>query len=65
MDPHLININGHIIIMDSLLCPWGKKALPNVSLNSTRLIQTLPMVPLVSVLTGFLLCYMYHYSPPP
>ena len=43
---------GHLIITDSLLCPWGKKAL-TFSLNSTRLIRTLSMAPSVSVLTGF------------
>ena len=30
---------GHLIITDSLLCPWGNKA-PTFSLNSTRLIRT-------------------------
>ena len=30
---------GHLIITDSLLCPWGKKAL-KFSLNSTRFIRT-------------------------
>ena len=30
---------GHLIITDSLLCPWGKKAL-TFSLKSTRLIRT-------------------------
>ena len=30
---------GHLIITDSLLCPWGKKALI-FSLNSTHLIPT-------------------------
>ena len=33
------------VITDSLLCPWGKKAL-TFSLNSTRLIRTLSMAPL-------------------
>ena len=42
----------HLIITDSLLCPWGKKAL-TFSQNSTRLIWTLSMAPSVSVLTGF------------
>ena len=42
----------HIIITDSLLCPWGKKAL-TFSLNSTRLTRTLSMSPSVSVLTRF------------
>ena len=35
--------------LDSLLCPYGKKAL-TFSLNSIRLIQTLSMAPSVSVL---------------
>ena len=42
----------HLIITDSLLCPWGKKA-PTFSLNSTRLTRTLSMSPSVSVLTRF------------
>ena len=33
------NLCGYLIITDSLLCPWGKKAL-TFSLNSTRLIRT-------------------------
>lgn len=55
---------GHIIIIDSLFCPWGKKALavlrgrgvcmqakkaPTFSLNSTRLIRTLSMLPPLSM----------------
>ena len=40
------------VITDSLLCPWGKKAL-TFSLNSTRLIRTLSMASSVSVLTRF------------
>ena len=51
---------GHIIIIDNLFCPWGKKALAALwgsgvctqvkkpltfSLNSTRLIRTLSMFP--------------------
>ena len=32
-------VSGHHIITDSLLCPWGGKAL-NLSLNSTRLMRT-------------------------
>ena len=39
---------GHLIITDSLLCPWGKKAL-TFSLNSTRLIRHL-------IITDSLLC---------
>ena len=31
--------SGHLVITDSLHCPWGKKAL-TYSLNSTRLIRT-------------------------
>ena len=42
----------HIIITDSLFCPWGKKA-PTFSLNLTRLTRTLSMSPSVSVLTRF------------
>ena len=34
-----IPLYGHLIITDSLLCPWAKKAL-TFSLNSTRLIRT-------------------------
>ena len=50
-------LNGHLIFTDSLLCPWGKKAL-TFSLSLTRLTDTLlvralPMVLSVSVLTGF------------
>ena len=50
-------LNGHLIFTDSLLCSQGKKAL-TFSLSSTRLTDTplvraLPMVPSVSVLTGF------------
>ena len=37
--------SGHLIITDSLLCPWEKKAL-TFPLNSTRLIWTLSMAPL-------------------
>ena len=36
---HLLTEHGHLIITDSLLYPWGKKAL-TFSLNSTRLIRT-------------------------
>ena len=36
---------GHLIITDSFLCPWGKKAL-RFSINSTHLIWTLSMAPL-------------------
>ena len=44
----------HLLInTDSLLCPWGNKAL-RFSLNNSKFpIWTLSMVPLVSVLTGF------------
>ena len=35
---------GHLIMTDSLLCPWGKKAL-TFSLTSTHLIWTLSGVP--------------------
>ena len=34
-----IHLYGHLIVTDSLLCPWEKKAL-TCSLNSTHLIQT-------------------------
>ena len=30
---------GHLIITDSLLCPWGGKKPLTYSLNSTRLIR--------------------------
>ena len=43
---------GHLIIMDSLRCPRGLKALA-ISLNSTGLIRTLSMAFAVSVLTRF------------
>ena len=36
---HPLTKHGHFIITDSLLYPWGKKAL-TFSLNSTRLIRT-------------------------
>ena len=35
----LTPLYGHLIITNSLLCPWGEKAL-TFSLNSTRLIRT-------------------------
>ena len=43
---------GSASIMDSLLCPWEKKAL-TFSLNLTRLIQTLSVALYVFILTGF------------
>jgi len=36
---HPLTEHGHLIFSDSLLYPWGKKAL-TFSLNSTRLIWT-------------------------
>ena len=51
----------HLIITDSLLCPWGKKA-PTFSLNSTRLTRTLSMSPSVSVLTRFDCIIHFKYS---
>ena len=42
----------HIMITDSLFCPWEKKAL-TFSLNSTHLIWTLSMAASVSVFTRF------------
>ena len=45
----------HLLInTNSLLCPWGNKAL-RFSLNNSKLslIWTLSMAPLVSVSTGF------------
>ena len=41
----------HLIIMDSLLCPWGKKVL-TFSLNPTHLIRTLSMAPSVLGING-------------
>ena len=38
----------HLIITDSSVCPWGKKAV-TFSLNSTRLIWTLSILPSVSI----------------
>ena len=38
------SLYGHLIITDSLLSPWGNKAL-TFSLNSTRLVRTLSMAP--------------------
>ena len=43
---------GSASIMDSLLCPWEKKAL-TFSLNLTRLIRTLSVALYVFILTGF------------
>ena len=43
---------GHLIMTDSLLCPWGKKAL-TFSLDLTHLIRTLSLVPWRAQLTGF------------
>ena len=41
----------HLIVTDSLLCPWGIKAF-TFSLNSTHLIRTLSMTPSVSGING-------------
>ena len=38
------SLYGHLIITDSLLCPWGNKALTFL-FNSTRLVRTLSMAP--------------------
>ena len=35
---------GHLIMTDSLLCPWGKKAV-TFSLDLTHLIRTLSLAP--------------------
>ena len=43
---------GSASIMDSLLCPWEKKAL-TFSLNLTRLIRTLSVALYMFILTGF------------
>ena len=41
----------HLIVTDSLLCPWGKKVL-TFSLNPTHLIRTLSMALLVFGING-------------
>ena len=36
----MVPLNGQLVIKDSLLCPWGKKALTFSRKSSTRLIWT-------------------------
>ena len=36
----IVPLNGQLVVKDSLLCPWGKKALTFSRKSSTRLIWT-------------------------